>query len=157
MVGSHLSTVVSAAMQPVKSSRSTVAITPRRFDIPAFYREAARVLRPGGTIAIWTYDRCFRCVLSKCILDMTRDARFGRLMQVPMLADRDEFCRGTFVDEPAATAALEKLFTERLGPYWDPRMRLAMVDHYRGLLAIRRDAVTFLPNSIHMEPAALSR
>ena len=26
-----------------------------RFDIPAFYREAARVLRPGGTLAVWGY------------------------------------------------------------------------------------------------------
>ena len=43
--------------------------------------------------------------------------------------------RGTFVDEPEATAALEKLFTERLGPYWDPRMRIAMVDKFEGLCA----------------------
>ena len=27
----------------------------RRFDIPAFYGEAARVLRPGGTLAVWGY------------------------------------------------------------------------------------------------------
>ena len=26
-----------------------------RFDIPAFYGEAARVLRPGGTLAVWGY------------------------------------------------------------------------------------------------------
>jgi len=26
-----------------------------RFDIPAFYSEAARVLRPGGTLAVWGY------------------------------------------------------------------------------------------------------
>jgi len=33
------------------------ALAPRRFDIPAFYREAARVLRPGGTLAVMWYDR----------------------------------------------------------------------------------------------------
>ena len=30
-----------------------------RFDLPAFYAEARRVLRPGGTLAIWGYDRPF--------------------------------------------------------------------------------------------------
>ena len=29
-----------------------------RFDIPRFYTEAARILKPGGTLAAWTYDIC---------------------------------------------------------------------------------------------------
>lgn len=28
-----------------------------RFDLPAFYAEARRVLRPSGTLAVWGYDR----------------------------------------------------------------------------------------------------
>ncbi len=35
----------------------TRALALRRFDIPAFHREAARVLRPGGTLAVMWYDR----------------------------------------------------------------------------------------------------
>ena len=42
---------------------------------------------------------------------------------------------GTFVGEPEATAALEKLFEERLGEYWDPRMRVAMANKYEGPFA----------------------
>ncbi len=55
------------------------------------------MLRPGGAIAIWTYDL------------------------------------GTFVGEPAATAAFVKLFQERLGEYWDPRMLQAMSNQYQGM------------------------
>ena len=29
-----------------------------RFDLPRFYAEAHRVLRPGGVLAAWGYDLC---------------------------------------------------------------------------------------------------
>lgn len=35
----------------------TVAQAAHWFDLPAFYNEARRVLRPGGVIALWGYER----------------------------------------------------------------------------------------------------
>ncbi len=35
----------------------TVAQAAHWFDLPAFYKEARRVLKPGGVLAIWCYER----------------------------------------------------------------------------------------------------
>jgi hypothetical protein len=42
---------------PAKVARNSLSMCfgLHRFDIPAFYREASRVLRPGGTLAVWGY------------------------------------------------------------------------------------------------------
>ena len=32
------------------------ALGPARFDLPAFYAEVRRVLRPSGALAVWGYD-----------------------------------------------------------------------------------------------------
>lgn len=36
----------------------TAAQAAHWFDLPAFYAEARRVLRPGGVVALWCYARC---------------------------------------------------------------------------------------------------
>ena len=36
----------------------TVAQALHWFDLPRFYQEAARVLKPSGALAAWTYDMC---------------------------------------------------------------------------------------------------
>jgi len=36
----------------------TVAQALHWFDIPGFLNEAQRVLKPGGVLAVWSYDRC---------------------------------------------------------------------------------------------------
>jgi hypothetical protein len=42
-------------LQPSPSSHVHVR---GRFDLPRFYAEAHRVLRPGGVLAAWGYDLC---------------------------------------------------------------------------------------------------
>ncbi|MEP7325362.1 MAG: class I SAM-dependent methyltransferase [Gemmatimonadota bacterium] len=39
------------------------------FDLPAFYREAQRVLRPGGILALWSYGACRMASELNSILD----------------------------------------------------------------------------------------
>lgn len=49
------------AALPVLHLIVLIAIQPRvhgRFDLPRFYAEAHRVLRPGGVLAAWGYDLC---------------------------------------------------------------------------------------------------
>lgn len=40
-------------------SQPLACMPPRRFDLPAVYREARRILKPGGALVAWTYTvRC---------------------------------------------------------------------------------------------------
>lgn len=42
------------------SCHELLALKLFRFDLDAFYQEAARILRPQGTLAVWGYDiPCF--------------------------------------------------------------------------------------------------
>jgi hypothetical protein len=42
-------------------SNFAAASSCRRFDIPAAYREARRILKPGGAFAAWTYAGMEAC------------------------------------------------------------------------------------------------
>ncbi len=45
------------------------------FDWPSFVREAARVLRPGGVLAFWTYGHCHVTPgIDRLVADFSRDA-----------------------------------------------------------------------------------
>ena len=35
-----------------------ILVRPHRFELPAFYREVRRVLKPSGAFAAWGYDLC---------------------------------------------------------------------------------------------------
>ena len=48
-------TAESAALAPRSVDAVTAAQAVHWFDIAAFFREAARVARPGGLVAVWTY------------------------------------------------------------------------------------------------------
>jgi len=65
------------------------------FDVPRFYAEAARILKPRGTLAIVTYSS-------------------GHLA---------DSAHGEAADA-AADAALQHVYEDVLGPYWDPRRTL---------------------------------
>lgn len=43
---------------PASVDLVTVAQALHWFDLPAFYGEVRRVLRPGGSVAVWTYQLC---------------------------------------------------------------------------------------------------
>ncbi|MDB4950778.1 MAG: hypothetical protein JWM27_3427 [Gemmatimonadetes bacterium] len=70
----------------------TVAQALHWFDLPRFWAEAERVLRPGGLLAAWTY--------------------------------------GLMLVSPEVDAAVERLYTGEIGPYWPPER--AMVDEGYG-------------------------
>lgn len=57
----------------------TVAQALHWFDLPAFYAEAARVLRPGGCLALWTYAaaRLPRCGAADAALMRVFDTTLG--------------------------------------------------------------------------------
>lgn len=65
----------------------TVAQALHWFDLPAFYAEAARVLRPGGVLAVWCYG--------EMVLPST-----------------------------ALQHALDRFYSETVGPYWPAERRL---------------------------------
>ncbi|KAL4424348.1 hypothetical protein ABPG75_001649 [Micractinium tetrahymenae] len=85
----------------------TVAQALHWFDLPAFYAEARRVLRPGGTLAVWGYG-------------------------LPLIASPP----GRPPHPPATLAALHRamheLHTCTLGAMWDPGRELVW-NCYRGL------------------------
>ncbi|HKJ76269.1 MAG TPA: class I SAM-dependent methyltransferase [Gammaproteobacteria bacterium] len=72
----------------------TVAQALHWFDLPAFYAEVRRVLRPGGLLAVWSYN----------------------LLEAG----------------PAVDAVIERLYRDRLGPYW-PTERRHVENGYRDL------------------------
>ena len=86
----------------------TVAQALHWFDLPSFYSEANRILKPDSTLAIWGYD-------TAVIL-----------------------CReGASAHENAVTAAANRLLlaiykNEPLGPHWDSR-RVLVDSHYSGI------------------------
>jgi ubiquinone/menaquinone biosynthesis C-methylase UbiE len=68
------------------------------FDRPAFYAQAARVLKPSGVLAAWCYGR----------------PRFASPPGRPLPAAALE----------AANALIEELYSGTLGAYWDDRRTL---------------------------------
>lgn len=82
----------------------TVAQALHWFDIPAFYAEAARILKPRGTLALWTYS-----------------------VRPPSLPDGDA------ATNAALAAAFLRTYEGKLGSYGDPRRRLAMDALYAGM------------------------
>ncbi|HEX2204428.1 MAG TPA: class I SAM-dependent methyltransferase [Longimicrobium sp.] len=75
-----------SGLEDASVSLVTVAQALHWFDIPAFWAEAGRVLRPGGVLAVWAYDR-FRCA-------------------------------------PEVDAAVDRLYTDVVGPYWPPDRKM---------------------------------
>lgn len=73
----------------------TVAQALHWFDLPSFYAEAARVLKPRGTLAIWTYA-----------------------VGQPSLPGGDARTNA------ALAAAFMRTYEGKLGSYWDARRRL---------------------------------
>jgi ubiquinone/menaquinone biosynthesis C-methylase UbiE len=54
----QLGTAESTGLPPACADLVTVAQALHWFRVAEFYAEAARLLRPGGTLAIWGYDNC---------------------------------------------------------------------------------------------------
>ncbi len=54
----HLSAETAPMIPAATVDLVTVAQAVHWFDRPSFYAEAKRVLRPGGVLAIWSYERC---------------------------------------------------------------------------------------------------
>jgi SAM-dependent methyltransferase len=54
-VSSWVATAERSAIRPARVDLISVAQALHWFDLPAFYAEARRVLRPGGVLAAWTY------------------------------------------------------------------------------------------------------
>src|SRR4051812_29808355 len=55
----------------------TVAQALHWFDIPAFFREADRVLVPGGVLAIWSYGKPVMTGAANDVLHWMHDTRVG--------------------------------------------------------------------------------
>ncbi|MBK7923989.1 MAG: class I SAM-dependent methyltransferase [Gemmatimonadetes bacterium] len=52
----HVAAAGAIDLPPATVDLVTVAQAAHWFDLPAFYAAAARVLRPGGALALWCYD-----------------------------------------------------------------------------------------------------
>lgn len=108
----------------------TVAQALHWFDLPRFYAEVSRVLRPGGVIAVWTYN-LFR-------LDPAIDALVDRFYS-ETVGDYWPFERrlveGGYRDLPFPFAAVEPVPEFRMQSAWS-------LDHLTGYLgtwsAVRR-------------------
>lgn len=62
------------AAAPASADLVTVAQAAHWFDWPRFTTEAARVLRPGGVIAIWSYGNCeVTPAIDRLVADFSRD------------------------------------------------------------------------------------
>ena len=48
----------SSGLEPGSADLVTVAQALHWLDLDAFYKEVGRVLKPGGVLAVWCYDRC---------------------------------------------------------------------------------------------------
>lgn len=68
-VSYHVAPAASSGLEDASVDLVTVAQALHWFDLPAFYAEVRRVLRPGGVLAVWTYPR-------PRFEDATLDARF---------------------------------------------------------------------------------
>ena len=77
----------------------TVAQAAHWFDLPAFYGQVQRVLRPGGVLAIWCYG------LPQFIKDNDNNTTPSHATTLSQLI-------------------LQDLYEDTLGPYWDERRRL---------------------------------
>ncbi len=91
----------------------TVAQAAHWFDLPAFYTEARRVLKPGGVLAIWCYER----LSIEPTLDGIVEAFYGDLLDPYWPPERRHVEAGyrdlpfPFVELPAPELGMEASWT----------------------------------------------
>lgn len=91
----HQGTAEATRLPDASCDLVTVAQALHWFDLPTFYAEAARILKPRGTLAIWTYA-----------------------VGQPSLVDGDA------ATNAALGAAFMRTYEGKLGSYWDARRKL---------------------------------
>ncbi len=129
-------------------TRSELTFVRHRFDLPKFYAEAHRVLRPGGTLAAWGYDLlrlndedadpydsnllCMLLRIMQCIsAGAVGIADCERIRSMGTCKVLQHLCVTVSQHPLCICSVLEKLYGDTLGPYWDDRRRL-IESHYEG-------------------------
>lgn len=131
-VAYHRAAETAPMLAPASVALATAAQAAHWFDLDRYYGEVRRVVRPGGVVAIWTYELCRIAPAIDAIVD-----RFYRYEVGPYWPPERRHCESGYREMPFPFPELPFPAAEmRLG--WDLGALLAYVGTWSAVIRYRQ-------------------